>query len=130
MYNLKCQSWNMQTGQDFKYRDLVCPAGLSSRPSKLIHLSDLSCWVYAYCTMHIITGKVHMLQNAHMAKCIYVAKCTFCKLHGLQSAGIVKCKCCKVHVLQHLTYCILYIASYTLHLTHHSNLSNFNSRNL
>ena len=32
MYKLKGQSSNMQTGQGFKYRELVCPAGLYSKP--------------------------------------------------------------------------------------------------
>ena len=65
----KGHSSNMWTGQGFKYRELVRPAGLSSRPFLLILLADPSSsfvlWLYAYCTMHIITCKVHMLHITH-----------------------------------------------------------------
>ena len=36
IYKLKYQSSNMQTGQGFKYRELVCPAGPSSLAVQLV----------------------------------------------------------------------------------------------
>ena len=95
MYKLKGQSLNMRTGQGFKYRELVHPAGPSSwsiqlvrsagRSScpvqlvcladpfsssvQLINLADLCFWLYACCTMPIITCKVHMLQSERVVMC-------------------------------------------------------------
>ena len=44
MYKLKGQALNIQTGQGFKYRELVHPAGLSSWSIQLVNLAGLSSW--------------------------------------------------------------------------------------
>ena len=86
----------------------------------MIHRADLSCSLYAYFTMHIITGKMHMLQSAH------VTKCTGCKVHRLKGVCVAKCTCFKVHMLlsAHIATCnkiywqAINFAYYNFHLTH------------
>ena len=99
MYKLKGYSSNMQTGQGFKHRELVCPAGLSGRHIKLIHLTNFSCWLCAYCTMHIIACKVHLMP------CAQVVKSTCCKMQKIHFPS------CTLHHI----YSILHIASDKLH---------------
>ena len=100
MYKLKEESSNIWTGQGFHYRELVRPAGLSSRPVKLICLVDPSGWfvLLALCIFHYAH---HYRQDAH------VAKCSCYKVHRLQSAQVERCMCCKVHMFQssHVVMC-------------------------
>ena len=44
MYKLKGQSSHMQTGQGFKYRELICQAGPSSWSTQLVRPAGLSSW--------------------------------------------------------------------------------------
>ena len=109
IYKLRVQSLNILTGQSFKNRELVHPAGLSSRAVLLIRLADpfilfvllaQSILHYAYCNIQgahatkCMCCKVHMLQSA------YITNFTCCKVHVLQSAHVAKCTNFKVHMLQ------------------------------
>ena len=44
MYELKGKSSNMETGQGFKQKELVCQAGPSSWSVQLVCLAGLSSW--------------------------------------------------------------------------------------
>ena len=101
MYELKGQSQEMQTGQSFKYRELVRPASLSSRPIQLICLCPLH-YVYVYCAKHIA---LCTLQYAHCT--VRSAHCTM---------GIAICKLHYIYWTKHiaLQYCISNIASFQM----------------
>ena len=96
---LNIENWSVQ---------VVCLADLVSLSVYLIHLADLSCWLYAYCTM-------------------YISTCKCCKVHVLQSAKKVTSH---LHHILHFPLSIIHISSYILPLTHCISLSNLNLRNL
>ena len=77
---------------------LVCLADTLSWSVLLIHLADFSCWLYAYYTTCIITGKAHMLQSANdkvTSNPPYILHFPLCTSHL---------------ITLHLTHCILHVA--------------------
>ena len=113
MHKQKGQSLNMQTCQGFKHRELVHPAGLSSRSIyQLIRLAESSCLLYLLCIFYIIT---FTLNYAHYI--LYIALCTvhialyiLHYAHAHFTTHIALCTSYFVHCTMHCVHCTIHIA--------------------
>ena len=107
MYKLKGQSSNMQTGQGFKYKELVRPAGPSSWFVHLVCPAGPFSW-----SVQLVRPAGPSSWSVQLVRPAGLTSRPIYTLH-LKDSVLRNAPCTLL-----LTYCILHIASCTLHSTH------------